>query len=102
MPVLVLNGDLDTLTPSSDAARAANLFPNSTYVQVRNVGHVLALADFDGCVSGIVHRFLNTLSAGDTSCASRVRGDPYGAAFPLRLAGVAKPNVTGKAAWVGR
>ena len=33
---------------------------------------MLALADFNGCVSGIVRRFLTTLSAGDTSCASRI------------------------------
>lgn len=100
VPVLVINGDLDTLTPSSDAARAANLFPNSTYVHVRNSGHVLALADFNGCVSGIVHRFLNTLSAGDTSCASRVQEIHTVPAFPVRLAGVAKPTVKAKAAWV--
>ena len=99
VPVLVLNGDLDTLTPSSDAAAAARFFPNSTLVRMRNVGHVSALADFDGCASGIVRRFLTTLSAGDTSCASQVEQIHTVPQFPLRLAGVAKPNIAGKAAW---
>jgi TAP-like protein len=73
MPVLVLDGDLDMITPLGDSIRAAGLFPNSTLVTVRNVGHVTALADFDGCTSGIVRRFLRTLSPGDTSCASRTQ-----------------------------
>ena len=99
VPVLVLNGDLDTLTPSSDAAAAAKFFPNSTLARMRNVGHVSALADFDGCASGIVRRFLTTLSAGDTSCASRIEQIHTVPQFPLRLAGVARPNIAGKAAW---
>ena len=99
-PVLVLNGDLDTLTPSSDAAAAAKLFPNSTYVHVRNVGHVTAMADFDGCTSGIVRRFLRTLDAGDTACASQTEEIHVVPQFPLRLAGVDKPQVAEKAAWV--
>ena len=99
VPVLVLNGDLDTLTPSSDAAAAARFFPNSTLVRMRNVGHVSALADFDGCASGIVRRFLTTLTAGDTSCAGRIEQIHTVPQFPLRLAGVARPNIAGKAAW---
>ena len=70
VPVLVLDGDIDLITPLGDAQRAASLFPNSELVTVRNVGHVTALADFDGCVSGIVRRFLTRLDAGDVSCAA--------------------------------
>ena len=47
------------------------LFPNSTFVIVRNVGHVTALADYPGCAAGMVRRFLATLSPGDVNCAER-------------------------------
>jgi pimeloyl-ACP methyl ester carboxylesterase len=71
VPVLVLDGDLDMITPLGDSRRAAALFPRSTLVEVRNVGHVTALADYPGCAAGIVRRFLRTLAPGDVSCAAR-------------------------------
>ncbi len=87
MPVLVLDGDLDVITPLGDSAQAASLFPGSTFVIVRNVGHVTALADYPGCAAGIVRRFLRTLSPGDVSCAERTPGDPRGAGVPAPDAG---------------
>ena len=51
LPVLVLDGDLDSVTPPADSEAAAALFPNSTLVVVRNVGHVTGLSDFDRCAS---------------------------------------------------
>ena len=36
-----------------------------------NSTHVSALADYNRCASQIVRRFVETLSAGDTSCASQ-------------------------------
>ena len=49
MPVLVLDGDLDVITPLGDSAQAASLFPGSTFVIVPNVGHV---GRFSGCRLG--------------------------------------------------
>jgi pimeloyl-ACP methyl ester carboxylesterase len=69
IPVLVLDGEYDQATPVADARRTAAHWPDSTYVEVRNTAHISALADFQGCASGIVRRFLRTLSAGDRSCA---------------------------------
>ena len=86
MPVLVLNGDMDVVTPLGDAAQAASLFPNSSLVIVRNVGHVTALADYPGCAAGIVRRFLSTLSPGDVSCAERVPEIHVVPEFPRRTA----------------
>jgi pimeloyl-ACP methyl ester carboxylesterase len=86
VPVLVLVGDIDAITPLEDSQRAASLFGNSTLVTVSNVNHVTALADFNGCASGIVRRFLRTLSAGDTSCAARVPEVHVVPEFPRRLA----------------
>jgi pimeloyl-ACP methyl ester carboxylesterase len=86
MPVLVLDGDLDVITPMGDSIAAAQLFPGATLVPVANVGHVTALADFDGCTSGIVRRFLRTLSPGDTSCAARTQEIHVVPHFPSRAA----------------
>ena len=71
MPVLVLSGDLDSLTSPEGALATANAFPNSTFVPVANMTHVSAQADYGHCASNIVVHFFQTLSAGDTSCASQ-------------------------------
>jgi pimeloyl-ACP methyl ester carboxylesterase len=85
VPVLVLDGDLDVITPLADSRRAAGLFSNARLVEVRNVGHVTALADFDGCVTGIVRRFLTTLDVGDVSCAENAAEIHVVPDFPSRL-----------------
>jgi pimeloyl-ACP methyl ester carboxylesterase len=69
VPTLVLSGDIDTLTSPEGAQQTAAAFPDSTYVEVANMTHVTALADFGRCTSDIVRRFVRTLDAGDTSCA---------------------------------
>ena len=59
MPVLVLDGDLDAITPLGDSARRGGAVPATRrFVTVPNVGHVTALADYADCASGIVRRFL--------------------------------------------
>jgi len=72
IPVLVLSGELDSLTPVAQAERAAALFPSARSLLVRNSFHVTALGDLDGCASELVRRFLATGDAGDTSCVDRV------------------------------
>ena len=72
VPTLVLNGDLDTITTSPQAAEVASRFSESTFVEVRNSVHVTALYDRDECASRIYIRFLKALDPGDTSCASGV------------------------------
>ena len=72
VPVLVLNGDLDIVTTTSEAQAAAARFPHATYVEVANSVHVTALGDRDDCASQIMLHFVRTLAPGDTSCAARV------------------------------
>jgi hypothetical protein len=72
VPVLVLSGDLDTLTPPSEGEAAAKLFPNATFVQVANTGHVTALDDSWGCASTIVDDFIPNAAVGDTGCAETI------------------------------
>jgi pimeloyl-ACP methyl ester carboxylesterase len=86
VPVLVLDGDLDSVTPLGDSEAAAALFPNSRLVIVRNVGHVTAVGDFDRCGSVLVRRFLSELDPGDTSCADAIPELHVVPKFPRRVA----------------
>jgi pimeloyl-ACP methyl ester carboxylesterase len=70
-PVLVLAGDLDTLTPVAQADMAAAAFPSSREVVVHNNLHITAQWDEDHCASEIVRRFVRELDPGDTTCAER-------------------------------
>jgi pimeloyl-ACP methyl ester carboxylesterase len=72
IPVLVLSGDFDPLTPWPQGAAAAKQFPNARHVVVQNSTHVLALGDEDNCGSQLVRRFVETLDAGDVSCGTKV------------------------------
>ena len=100
------------ITPLGDSAAAAALFPNSTFVTVPNVGHVTALADYPGCASGIVRRFLTTLEAGDVSCAARTPEIHVVPEFPRRLSAAPQAERAGagdrstaagrRAAWAAR
>jgi hypothetical protein len=71
VPTLILNGDLDNITPLADATIVARRFPRSTLVDVENSGHVTALLDQNDCASVIYLHFVANLHAGDTSCAHR-------------------------------
>ncbi len=77
---------------------------------VRNTVHITALADWQSCASVYVRRFIQTLDAGDTSCARTMPPMNVVARFPVDLAGApeARPAGSGdgsragdrKAAWV--
>jgi hypothetical protein len=86
VPVLVLNGEFDVTTPLVNASDAASAWPNATFVPVANEIHVTALYDYERCASRIVRRFVRTLDAGDTSCASQTPEIHVVETFPERLA----------------
>ena len=71
-PVLVMSGDLDSLTPALQGREAMRLFDNGRQVVVVNSFHVTAGGDQDNCASVIVQRFVATLDPGDTSCSKRI------------------------------
>jgi pimeloyl-ACP methyl ester carboxylesterase len=71
VPVLVLNGDLDTITTPEEGHKAAELFPRSSHVIVANTGHVTALDDLGGCAESIVRTFTQTTIV-DPQCVSQV------------------------------
>jgi pimeloyl-ACP methyl ester carboxylesterase len=91
-PTLVINGELDMLTPSPDGAETAAQFPNGQQLIIANSFHVDALGDVDDCTQTIVRRFVATLSVGDTSCAASVKPVRLVPFFPL-LAAKAIPAI---------
>lgn len=70
VPVLVLNGDLDTITPSAGARLVADRFPDARFVEVANAVHVTALADPRDCAGALAAEFLGTGAIADASCAA--------------------------------
>jgi pimeloyl-ACP methyl ester carboxylesterase len=94
VPTLVLNGDLDTITPVADAQVVAANFPASQFVEVQNSVHVTALYDHDGCASRIYVHFVKTLDAGNTSCARRIGEIHTVSRFARKLSAVAPARST--------
>ena len=73
VPVLVVSGDLDNMTPVADGAAAAARFPRAHHVVLANGLHVNALAHSRSeCGAKLVRRFIENLSTGDDSCAAEV------------------------------
>jgi pimeloyl-ACP methyl ester carboxylesterase len=72
VPVLVLSGELDSLTPAQQGAEAAALFPNARQIVLANSFHVTAEGDLDDCASVLAVNFFRDLDPGDTSCASHI------------------------------
>jgi pimeloyl-ACP methyl ester carboxylesterase len=85
-PTLVINGELDMLTPAADGAVAAAQFPHGQQLVIANSFHVDALGDVDDCTQPIVRRFVETLDTGDTSCAAHVKTVRMVPFFALRAA----------------
>jgi pimeloyl-ACP methyl ester carboxylesterase len=88
VPTLILNGDLDNITPLEDAQQVASNFPNTKLLVIQNVNHIQALGDQYDCASRIYTRFVKSLHTGNTSCASHTAPVRVVRRFPLKLAEV--------------
>ena len=86
VPVLVLNGSLDSLTSPEGAEAVATRFPNATYVEVPNTTHVTALGDLLDCTSALVLDFVRTTVVGDPSCVEAYPPIRLAGSFPKRAA----------------
>ena len=69
-PVLVLSGDLDTGTTTSDAKRVAKLFPEGRFIEIANSGHHTLFNARGDCSAAIIDSFIESFTPGDTSCAT--------------------------------
>jgi pimeloyl-ACP methyl ester carboxylesterase len=105
VPTLVMNGDVDTTTSPIEGAETAAEFPNSTYVELANQTHEVAIgdegysvapkgADTFHCASKIALNFVQTLEPGDTSCASQVRATRTVPKFAVTANQLAVPTAT--------
>jgi pimeloyl-ACP methyl ester carboxylesterase len=85
VPVLVLSGELDTVTSPSEGRATAALFPNSTYIETPNLVHESAIGDagyfvppngqdLSQCIGPIVRAFVRSGgNTGDTGCLATIR-----------------------------
>ncbi len=81
-PTLVMSGDLDVYVPTSSSQVVADEFPNSTLVSIEGAGHTPT--DYSDCALQIAATFVETLSVGDTTCASEPAWVfPVTPAFPV-------------------
>lgn len=82
VPVLVLSGELDSITTPAEGAMIVEQFPDATQVVVPNSFHVTALGDTDGCASAMVRRFVRDPSAEPGTCDGRIPPVDAMPAFP--------------------
>ena len=85
VPVLVLSGELDTVTSPSEGRATTALFPHATFIETPNTIHEGAIGDggvfvppqgqdLAGCIGPIVRHFIASGGqTGDTSCLPHIR-----------------------------
>ena len=80
VPVLLLSGELDPVTPPAWAEEAAAHLTSSRHLVVPGVGHGTTL---EGCVPEIVARFIETAdpSAPEAACLERLERGPFFVSF---------------------
>ena len=108
LPVLVLSGDLDSLTtPLEGRQTAHDMGPSARWILIHNDTHINALDDTFGCAQGLVRSFVAapaTLWHLDASCAARTPEVRVVGRFPRVLAGMtpATPAAGNRAGRLGR
>lgn len=86
VPVLVLSGELDSITTPAEGALVVEQFPGATQVVVPDSFHVTALADTDGCASDLVREFTRRPHRPPASCAGRTTRVDAPGVFPRSVA----------------
>jgi pimeloyl-ACP methyl ester carboxylesterase len=81
VPVLILQGGLETITPPSWAAAALRTLPNAYYLEFPGQGHLVIqqpASVTSGCPTQITRHFLDDpIHAPDASCISRTYQIPW-------------------------
>lgn len=80
VPVLLVSGERDPVTPPANAERAARTLPNSRRVVVPDGGHSYAgIEGADDCVNGLIVQLVETgrVKGLDSSCAARTKRPPF-------------------------
>jgi hypothetical protein len=99
VPVLILNGDLDSLTPAAGGAHIhRQVGADSRHVVVANMVHLVGDEDRYGCGKSLVRRFFADpagLQSLDTSCAAKVPAVRTVGTFPATLRDVTPARGSG-------
>jgi pimeloyl-ACP methyl ester carboxylesterase len=88
-PTLVMNGDLDKITPVDAARGVAGGFPNGTFVEFAGAGH--GVAGSGPCALMMIATFMESTDPGDTSCAAEPPPFYGYTTFPLDAADEVRP-----------
>ena len=109
LPVLVLSGELDSITTPAEGRLVAQQFPDAQQVLVANSLHVTAESDTDNCAQRLVRAFVaapGPVRPAVRSCASKVEPIRSLGVFPRNLRSVppaaAGPKVSLRARKAGR
>jgi len=108
LPVLVLSGDLDSLTtPFEGREVAKDMGPSARWILIHNDVHINAMDDTFGCASGLVRQFIADpagLKAMNATCARHTPEVRVLGSFPRTLAAVtaAGPVAGNRASVTGR
>jgi pimeloyl-ACP methyl ester carboxylesterase len=92
LPVLVLSGDLDSLTTPFEGRQVArDMGPSARWILIHNDNHITAYGDTFGCGSGLVDKFIANpagLKTMNASCASHTPEVRVVGSFPEKLSQV--------------
>lgn len=79
VPVLILSGNFDPVTPPKYSEEVAKSLPNSRRVVIPQAGHILDGLTDPGCPDRIIMEFIDKKSAEglDTSCVDRMAAPPF-------------------------
>ena len=90
VPVLVLSGELDSITTAAEGAMVTRQFPDARQVVVANSFHVTALDDTDGCAQSLVRAFVRSFAVPRrlVVCAASVPPVRAQGTFPSSLGAV--------------
>jgi pimeloyl-ACP methyl ester carboxylesterase len=88
LPVLLISGELDPVTPSRGAELVAATLPNALHVVVPHAGHGYGGMRGAECVDSLVIRFVRagTGHGLDTSCLGEMRRPPFVVEMPEAVA----------------
>ncbi|HEX6901485.1 MAG TPA: alpha/beta fold hydrolase [Thermoanaerobaculia bacterium] len=75
VPTLLISGELDPVTPPSNAERAARTLKNSLHVVIPHTGHSLDGLETMGCLTDLMTRFVEagTAKGLDGSCLAKTK-----------------------------
>jgi hypothetical protein len=76
VPVLILSGQADPVTPPANGDQVARTLPNSLHLVVPEMGHGQFAR---GCMPKVITNFVQqgSLVGLDTSCVSNVKAPPF-------------------------